>query len=179
MVAALEKKSSDKERERGREVGREGGRRLGEGGTQELSFLSCMFIFRVITNEVNLNRMKLILLSAGKSSSALSRPISSFKPLLSCDFVHACHDPMCLDARVYMCVCARAVTMDPNGRAIHLELLPRSRAYTGRNWNQCPPVVVHPRDGGDFLDDGVSRIKTITFTFVNVADGNEDSPYAL
>lgn len=30
-----------------------------------------MFIFRVITNEVNLNRMKLILLSAGKSSSDL------------------------------------------------------------------------------------------------------------
>lgn len=41
---------------------------------------------------------------------------------------------------VRVCVCA--VTMDPNGRAIHLELLPRSRAYTGRNWNQCPPPVV-------------------------------------
>lgn len=30
-----------------------------------------------------------------------------------------------------------------------------------------------PRDGGDFPDDGVSRIKTATFTFVNVVDGNE------
>lgn len=70
MAGALEKKSSDKEteREREREEKRVGGR---EGRTQELSFLSCMFIFRVITNEVNLNRMKLILLSAGKSSSDL------------------------------------------------------------------------------------------------------------
>lgn len=125
MAAALEKKSSDKKKEREeKEVGER------EGHRNYLSS-SCMFIFRVITNEVNLNRMKLILLSAGKSSSAGRSPLSSLCPHVTL----RTHLPQseCLD----MCV-----TMDPNGRAIHLELLPRSRAYTARNWNQCPPPAV-------------------------------------
>ena len=63
------------------------------------------------------------------------------------------------------------VTMDPNGRAIHLELLPRSRHRT--ELESMSTTGGGPRDGGDFPDDGVSRIKTATFTFVNVVDGNE------
>lgn len=49
------------------------------------------------------------------------------------------------------------VTMDPNGRAIHLELLPRSRHRT--ELESMSTTGGGPRDGGDFPDDGVSRIK--------------------
>lgn len=58
--------------------------------------LSCMFIFRVITNEVNRNRTKLILLSVEKSHRRLSvhpRP-RSFRPRLTatrCDATRVCH----------------------------------------------------------------------------------------
>lgn len=58
--------------------------------------LSCVFIFRVITNEVNRNRTKLILLSVEKSHRRLSvhpRP-RSFRPRLTatrCDATRVCH----------------------------------------------------------------------------------------
>lgn len=58
------------------------GRRMGQGGKvgarwvaerlRQNYLLSCVFIFRVITNEVNRNRTKLILLSVEKSHRRLS-----------------------------------------------------------------------------------------------------------
>lgn len=69
------------------------------GGAERLRrnyLLSCVFIFRVITNEVNRNRTKLILLSVEKSHRRLSvhpRP-RSFRPRLTatrCDATRVCH----------------------------------------------------------------------------------------
>lgn len=61
-----ERRGSKREREGERERERERDRHLAMEVWDYLS--SCMFIFPVITNEVNQNRTKLILLSAGEKA---------------------------------------------------------------------------------------------------------------
>ena len=84
--------------------------------------LSCVFIFRVITNEVNRNRTKLILLSVEKSHRRLSvhsRP-RSFRPRLTatrCDATRVCHSYTAGDASVRYA--AFSMLVKRTGRTAH------------------------------------------------------------